>query len=160
MRSRTIKKTVFVLFVTCALTGCAGVSFYEEASLETRTGIPIYAPKPFLLVARTGAMDKPVDVSVVYLTDTRNPIFAKPRSGLGSANLTLTLANGQMTSFGQQTDTKIPELITALGDFLTSRATAEQTEEGEKILAEGRAFELYEILYGADGAPALRLVKQ
>lgn len=160
MQTRKIKNTASILFMACAASSCAGVSFYKEASLETRTGVPIYAPKPFLLVARTGATDKPVDVSVVYLTDTRNPIFAKPRSGLGSANLTMTLANGQMTSFGQQTDTKIPDLITALGDFLTSRAAAEKTgAEGEEV-AEQDAFDLYEILYGVDGVPALKLVKQ
>lgn len=112
----------FFAFFYFALTGCAGVNFYSDVGLKTKTGIPIYAPKPYLLVARTGAKDKPVDISIIYLTDTKKVIYAEPKSGFGSSNLTLALANGQMTSFGQQTDTKIPELITALGGAVTSYA--------------------------------------
>lgn len=117
-----------VVITGVGLSGCAGVTFYSDASLQTKTGIPIYSPKPYLLVARTGAKDKPVEVSIVYLSDKHKIIYAKPRSGFGSSNLTLALANGQMTSFGQQTDTKIPELITSLGGLITARATASKTE--------------------------------
>lgn len=129
--------TITLLAIAGAgLSGCAGVTFYSDAKLENRTGIPIYAPKPYLLVSRTGAKDKPVEVTVVYLSDPNKVIYAKPRSGFGSSNLTLALANGQMTSFGQQTDTKLPELITSLGGLITSRAIASKTEaEAEKILS-------------------------
>lgn len=121
-------RLITVLFAASILCGCAGVTFYSDAALKTQTGIPIYAPKPYLLVARTGAKDKPVDISVVYLNDPQKVIYADPRSGFGSSNLTLALTNGQMTSFGQQTDTKIPELITSLSGLLTSRATASKTD--------------------------------
>ena len=121
-------RAITALLAASSLGGCAGVTFYSDKDLKTQTGIPIYAPKPYLLVARTGAKDKPVDISVVYLNDPQKVIYADPRSGFGSANLTLALTNGQMTSFGQQTDTKIPELITSLGGLLTSRATASKTE--------------------------------
>jgi hypothetical protein len=123
-----LNKGIAVLIAVLGLHGCAGVTFYSDATLKTQTGIPIYAPKPYLLVARTGAKDKPVEVSIVYLNDPQKVIYADPRSGFGSANLTLALSNGQMTSFGQQTDTKIPELITSLGGLITSRATASKTE--------------------------------
>ncbi len=128
MKLRCRITIILVAAIGVCINGCAGVTFYSDATLMKRTGIPIYAPKPYLLIARTGANDKPVDVSIVYLNDTQNVIYAEPRSGLGSSNLTLSLENGKMASFGQQADTKIPELITSLGGLLTSRATALKTE--------------------------------
>ena len=119
------------------VSGCAGVSFYSDPELKEATGIPIYAPKPYLLVARTGNKDKPVDVSIVYLNDTKNVVYAKPNSGFGAAKLSLALSNGQMTSFGQETDTKIPELITSLSGMITAQAGAGKTgAEAKKILSE------------------------
>lgn len=121
-------KLILMIGTSTGLCSCAGVTFYSDPNLQTKTGIPIYAPKPYLLIARTGAKDKPVDVSIVHLNDYQNVIYAKPRSGFGSSSLALALANGQLTSFGQQTDTKIPELITALGGIISTRATAAKTE--------------------------------
>ncbi|MBB3181978.1 hypothetical protein [Variovorax sp. Sphag1AA] len=106
------------------LTGCAGVDFYSDADLSKKTGIPIYGAKPYVLVSRTQNKDKPVEVSIQYLTDRSQVIYANPRSGFGSSDLKLTLDHGQLTQFGQITDTKIPELITAVSGLLTSRATA------------------------------------
>ena len=118
--------TTMVLVAGATLSGCAGVTFYSESTLEKKTGIPIYAPKPYLLVSRTGAKDKPVEVTIVYLNDPSKVVYAKPHSGFGSSNLTLALANGQLTSFGQQTDTKVPELITAIGGLITSKCDSVQ----------------------------------
>lgn len=120
----------FAPIVCVALSGCAGVNFYSDAGLTKKTGIPIYGSKPYLLVVRTQAEDKPVEVSIQYLPDPSKVIFAEPRSGFGSANLTLSLTQGQMTAFGQQTDVKVPELLGALTGLITGRATA------AKILAE------------------------
>lgn len=54
------KLALFVISCTVAvsLTACAGWNFYSDRALTTRAGIPIFAPKPYLLVARTGAADK------------------------------------------------------------------------------------------------------
>lgn len=112
--------------VVALLTGCAGVSFYSDPTLKDKTGIPIYGAKPYVLVARTKAKDKPVEVSIQYLTDYSRVIYAKPRSGFGSSDLKLSLSNGQLTQFGQATDTKIPELIAAVSGLLTSRGNAEK----------------------------------
>lgn len=120
----------YVPIVCVALSGCAGVNFYSDAGLTKKTGIPIYGSKPYLLVVRTQAEDKPVEVSIQYLPDPSKVIFAEPTSGFGSANLTLSLTQGQMTAFGQQTDVKVPELLGALTGLITGRATA------AKILAE------------------------
>ncbi len=132
-----LSRTGLTSLCAVALSGCAGVSFYSDPELKNRTGIPIYAPKPYLLVSRTGAEAKPVEVSIVYVNDVSNVVYAKPHSGFGSAKLTLALANGQMTSFGQDTDTKIPELLNAVSGMVTARAGAEKTEaEARKIIAE------------------------
>jgi len=128
-------KLAVVFSITAVLGGCAGITFYSDPELKNQTGIPVYPSKPYLLVSRTGAKEKPIDTSIVYLPDRTKVIYAKPRSGFGSANLTMALAGGQMTSFGQQTDTKIPELITSLAGMITARAGAEKT------LAEARAIE-------------------
>lgn len=117
-----------------ALTGCAGVDFYSDAQLTKKTGIPIYAPKPYLLVARTGAESKPVEISLIYLNDVNNVIYAKPRSGFGSNDLSLTLTDGRLVSFGLKTDPKISDLVDSFAGLLTaqagaakSRAEADQT---------------------------------
>lgn len=119
------------------ISGCAGVSLYSDPDLKTKTGIPIYAPKPYLLVSRTGAKDKPVEVTIVYLNDTKKVVYAEPRSGFGSSKLSLTLSNGQLTAFGQETDPKIPELISSLSGMITAQAGAGKTgAEAEKIRSE------------------------
>ncbi len=135
---KTVLGTVALVIASAAVvSGCAGVSFYSDPGLTKSTGIPVYAPKPYLLVARTGAKDKPVDVSIVYLNDTAKVVYAKPQSGFGSAKLSLALSNGQMTSFGQETDTKIPELIASLSGMITAQAGAGKTRaETQKILSE------------------------
>jgi len=110
------------------LTGCAGVTFYSNSGLTEKTGIPIPKPgHPYLLVVHTGATDKPIEASVVYISNPTEVIYAVPRSGFGSSDLNMTLANGQLTTFGQKTDPKIDELITSIGGLLTSRATAIKT---------------------------------
>jgi hypothetical protein len=106
------------------LSGCAGFTFYTDKELTTETAIPIPQGKPHLLLVRTGAKDKPVEASIVYITNYEKLIYAKPNSGFGSSNLSLAFANGQMTAFGQQTDTKIPELVSSIGGLLTAHAGA------------------------------------
>src|SRR5687768_13568288 len=109
MAAKRLLACMCVLF----LCGCARFQFYNNSDLTgAETGIKYYTAKPYLLVARTGNKDKPVEVSVVYLPDMKNPVYASPRSGLGSSNLTLSLSNGMLTAMGQQTDTKVPEMLT------------------------------------------------
>ncbi len=118
------------------LSGCAGFKFYSDSALSERTAIPIAQPRPHLLVVRTGAKDKPLEASIVYISDYENAIYAEPRSGFGSSNLSLSLANGQLTAFGQQTDTKIPELVTSLSGLITARGgAAKANAEADQILA-------------------------
>ncbi|MBX3642653.1 MAG: hypothetical protein KF720_06235 [Rubrivivax sp.] len=128
----------FTIAGVIVLSGCAGVTFYKDAGLSSETGIPVYyGPKPYVLVTRTGAKDKPVDVSVVYLTDESKVVYAKPKSGFGSSNLTMSLVNGQLTAFGQQVDTKIPEIMGQVAGLITARGAADKAAaEADKIRSE------------------------
>lgn len=117
--------------------GCAEIKFYTSPKLEadTVTGIPVYVAKPYLLVARTGAKDKPVDVSVIYLPNLANPLYARLSPGLwGSSDLSMSFNNSILAAVGQKTDTKIPELLTSLGGLQTSLATAAKTRAETGLL--------------------------
>jgi hypothetical protein len=110
------------LLVLCSIAagGCAHTSFYSDEALKKETGFRYYAPKPYLLVQRTGAKDKPVDISIVYLPDFAQPQFAKPHPGWGSSDFSLALSNGIATQVGEKLDSKGPETITALAGVATS----------------------------------------
>lgn len=128
-------RLVLALCLAPMLSACAGFEFYSNKDLTAKAGIPLYKPKPYLLVSRTGAKDKPVEISVVYISDQNDIIYAKPRSGFGSSKLSLSLSNGQLTAFGQETDTKVPELIDSLSGLITARAGAGKTDaETKQIL--------------------------
>lgn len=132
-------RSIAAVAASVLISGCAGVEFYTSPKLtkDSETGIPIYASKPYLLVSRTGNKDKPTEVSIIHLSDVSRVIYAKPKSGFGSSNLTMSLTNGQMSAFGQQVDTKIPETITSLAGLVTARAGASKAEaEATKILSE------------------------
>jgi hypothetical protein len=155
-------RTIHLLVLGGLLTGCAGVDFYSTPNLQrgTETGIPIYASKPYLLVARTGSKDKPTEISVVHLSDPSKVIYAKPKPGFGSSNLTLALSNGQMTAFGQQVDTKTPELITSLAGLITARGGASKAEaEAEKILS-GLGTQQGAILAADAGEQAVSIARE
>ena len=122
------RATAAVLLPCLLLSACARWEFSEDQHMKgEEVGLKTWPSKPYLLVARTGNKDKPVEVSVVYLPDLAHPVYVKPRTGYGSANLTIALTNGMITSVGQTTDTKIPETITALGSFTSSAASLAKT---------------------------------
>jgi len=88
-------------------------------------------------VVRTGDAKAPVSASIVYISDLNNVIYAKPKSGFGSAELGLDFTNGQLTKFGQKTDTKVPEHLGALAGLLTARAGASKTEAEAAAIIRG-----------------------
>lgn len=124
-----IELSAFAAMVGLAsmLSGCAGVDIYSNAALTEKTGIAIYAPKPYLLVARTDAKDKPMDISIVYLPDEQRVTYAVPRAGFGSTKLAMSLANGQLTSFGQNSTLKMEDITGPLAAILTANAGASKT---------------------------------
>lgn len=109
--------------------GCARIEVYTDPLMKgEETGFKFYTAKPYLLVGRVAA-DKPVEMSIKYLPDLTRPLYAKPRPGwIGSSTLSMTFAeSGMLTTFNQVSDPKATEMVTALGGFLTSLATANKT---------------------------------
>ena len=166
------KRLAGLLVMVCALalSGCARLEFYATPNLQgPETGVKFYYSKPYLLVARTPVPEKPatttspatpattqVQVSIQYLPDLENPVYAKMKPGYGSANLTLAFQNGVLTSVGQNTDTKIPETITAL----TGLAKALPGPLMKMISGPQPDFTLYEIVFDkCTGTVCLKEVK-
>lgn len=130
-----------VLFLL-AVAGCGHIATYTDPALKKgKTGILYYPPKPYLLVARTGAKDKPNDVQVVYLPDLSQPRYAVMKSGYGASKLSLSFSNGVLVSAGQETDPKITEAITALAGVPGALATAAKTRaEADNLRKEASDF--------------------
>lgn len=126
MRRATI---ILSLLIGLVLSGCGHVETYTKPDLSpsSKTGILYYPPKPYLLVSRTGAKDKPNDVQVIYLPDLSQPRYAVMSAGFGSSKLGLTFSNGILVSANQETDPKITEAITALAGIPGQLATAAKT---------------------------------
>lgn len=119
MRINKFQTNLFIIGSVILLTGCAGVKIYSDKDLKSETGIPIYAPKPFLLVEYNSAKDVASKATIIYLPDGDNVIYAKSRSGLGSAELKFDLKDGVLTSYGLTTDSKVPEALEALTKMAT-----------------------------------------
>ena len=157
-----LKYCFLFLFAAIFVCSCAKVKFYEDAALKTETGLRFYSAKPYLLVARTGAKDKPVEVSIIHLPDLKNPQYAYYRAGMGSNKINMALTNSILTSYGLETDAKISETITALGSLTTAtggiiKAIAEAEkirEEAKKVREEAspeeirRAAEIVKLIAG------------
>jgi hypothetical protein len=144
-----VKKSVLLLCLASLLTACASVDVFKDEGLSQKTGLRIFGAKPYLLVARTEAKDKPVEISVVYLPDLANPQYIKQASGLGSSDLKLTLSNGMLTSFGSNIDPALAETLKGLGLLLSGGAEVIGKLVKAPLLAgepsEG-TFDLYEVV--------------
>jgi len=131
--------------------GCARIEVYSDPQMKgEETGFKFYAPKPYLLVGR-GEEGKPVEISIKYLLDLTQPLYAKPRPGwIGSSTLSMTfLESGTLNTFNQTVDTKATEMVTALGGFVTSLAAANKSileSRSGKPLPKEPFFKLYEIV--------------
>ena len=171
---------LMVMVVAGAISGCAGLKFYDNPKLiGPETGVKCYYAKPYLLVTSTSTTSSDqstvggkkssskddgtktagtdggtktssnkADVSVIYLPDLTNPVYARMKSGYGTADLSLSLEGGMLKSVGQKTDTKIPETITALGSIVKGLAAPKAAAPGAAPgapQAEKPKFRLYEI---------------
>ena len=96
------------------MAGCAGVDFNARKD----SGLIYYPPKPYIFLS-TGS-DCTSVITLKTLPDTSNPKEVALKSGFGAAKLNLTLTDGMITTVGQETDTKIPETITALTGVLAA----------------------------------------
>jgi len=90
------------------VSGCAGLVFNPTAQDDALT---YYETAPYLFISTS--KDCVTTASVVALPGRQRSVSL--RSGYGSADLSVGLSSGMITSVGQKTDTKIPETITAVG---------------------------------------------
>lgn len=135
-----MKKAIAGLSCVLLLQGCASIDIYKNEDLSGKpTGITYYPPKPYVLVSRTGAKEKPVSVEVIYLPDLEKPRYAVMRGGIGSSELGLTFSNGVLVSANQKSDPKLVEAITALSGIPGALATAAKTRAEADALREESA---------------------
>ena len=132
-----------------AVGGCAGVRVYSDPALTRETGVKVFAPKPYLLVARTGAKNAPVQLSIVYLPDTSDVSYIRQQRGLGSNDLGIGIQNGMLVQLGSKSDLRLGDSASGLADLLGAAAAAyadrrPRAGAGETEPAD-TAFELYEI---------------
>jgi len=122
------------LLISFVLTSCANVKFYSDEALTQKTGIRYYQPKPYVMVTKTGNKENPVKIEVIYLPDISAPNFAVYKPGWGKHQFSLTLANGIMTQYGQETDSQVPETINAIAGLAAQGATAFKTfKEAQRL---------------------------
>lgn len=108
-------KILLVLLTSISLIqGCARLDFGDDK------GLVYYDPKPYLFVSTT--KDCVTAATNISLPETKKEV--KFLSGYGSADLSIGLSNGMITSAGQKTDTKIPETLTAVSGLVGSAAKA------------------------------------
>lgn len=131
----------FGLSVLVLLCACAGVEVSElEKGQAEKPGFTFYRPHPYLLV--TKGKDGNSEVNVIYLPDRSKGYVIKKRNGLGSVEFNFTLDNGwNLTQFGETSDPKIAEMMTALSGLVGSAASllrpapsaAKPTMAGEEL---------------------------
>lgn len=133
-----------ILAMTTILIGCGRIAFHDGPDPSSReTGVLFYTPKPYILVSRVNAKDAPIKVDVIYVNDLSKPTYARAHPGIGSADLSMAFSNGALSSFGQKTDPKIAETLTAIGGVVTAGgglttalATAAKTRAEAGLLRE------------------------
>ena len=145
---RVLRSSVIVLLCACAAGACAGVRIYSDPALTHETGVKVFAPKPYLLVARTGAKSNPVQLSIVYLPDTNDVSYIRQQRGWGSNDLGIGIQNGMLVQLGSKSDARADDNIGAVADLLGAAAAAYAGVRPRATPGPGEpdtAFELYEI---------------
>ena len=138
-----------VLATCAAAAACAGVRVYSDPALTHETGVKVFAPKPYLLVARTGAKNSPVELSIVYLPDTDDVAYIRQQRGWGANDLGMGLQNGMLVQLGSKSDARAPESANGVAALLKAAAAAyadvRPRVAQEPVVPDADVFELYEI---------------
>lgn len=138
------QRAVLVAVVSLSLGGCAGLQFNPQPEPDALT---YNEPVPYLLVSTTKEC---VTTATVVSVPGRKRSVAF-RSGYGTADLSVNLQNGIITSVNQKTDTKIPETINAIASLSTSLGLKALAESAGKQIICKPVANLYEIV---DGRPS------
>ena len=123
MKSIALSLSSAVIFFAM---GCAAIKVTRPGKPADQQGFKVYAPKPYILVARAGEAGKVISVSSLILPDLVDPHLVRQQVGMGKANLTFTIENGVLKTFGGDVDSKIPETLKEIGGLATSYGTLVQ----------------------------------
>ena len=131
MKSLVASFCSFLLLVGCAQTTFHVVNLDDETgevtdidSTKGDVGLLYYQPVPYLFVQRPLNKDGATTSKIIYLPDKANPMSMRFKGGFGSAEMSVSLTNGMISTFNQTTDSKIPELLANLATPLTGAAQA------------------------------------
>jgi hypothetical protein len=107
-----MKRLIELLAALSFLTGCAGLTFGPEST----NALTFYDPKPYLFISTT--TDCVSTATIISVPATKKGVTFN--SGYGTADLSISLSGGMITSVGQKTDTKIPETVNSLATLATA----------------------------------------
>lgn len=129
---------LFVLLIAFSgLSACAGTTFHDPACSDKKCkkdiGLHYYPPVPHLLVTRPQNKEGATTTSIIYIPDTNNPMSMKFRPGFGKGVMAVSLSNGMVTSFNQETDPKVAELLGSITAPITGLATADATRASGEL---------------------------
>jgi len=163
-------KKAFLLLIgllVLGITSCASVEYKDDNNDDVK-GIKTYSSKPYLLVERNYSQTKKgeenatkgeIKTTLISLPDIENPIYLKEKSGLGSSELSFTLENGMIKTYGSKADSKIPETITSVAGLISSLVGFGKTEPEEENDSSLKSnFDLYEIVLDKDNNK-IKLIK-
>jgi hypothetical protein len=110
---KSLSSTCSTAGLILALAGCAGITVERQTDKNSGDdGIRFYRPAPYLF--QTATKDG-CSTAIIYLPDMSQEWIAVIHRGLGSAKSSLDLQDGwNLTSLNAESDSKIPETITAL----------------------------------------------
>lgn len=107
-----MKRLIELLSAVSFLTGCAGLTFGPEST----NALTFYDPKPYLFISTT--TDCVSTATIISVPETKKGVTFN--SGYGTADLSISLSGGMITSVGQKTDTKIPETLNSVATLATA----------------------------------------
>jgi hypothetical protein len=125
------------LVAALLLGGCASIQVDRIDHPTEKQGFKVYPPKPYILMARAGDGGKVISVTPVMLPDLSDPHIISQKTGIGSANLSFTVENGTLKTFGGVVDSKVPETIKEVGGLVTGYgALVKSLADAGKVKAE------------------------
>lgn len=113
-----MRKAIGTLTAVGILGGCASIDFDSKEP----GGLQYYEGVPYLLVQATE--DCKINTQVLMMPTIAKRL--KLNSGvIGSSKLNVSLAQGMISTVGQEADTKLPEMITSItGAYSAAKSTS------------------------------------
>ena len=116
-------KKAMVAVSCCAFlaAGCSAVRVTHVDDQDKSEGVHFYEPRPYLLVTQMGNDENTLTNQIIWLPDHSQRYKVTFESGWGSVNGSVKLQNGWMLdTLGAQTDSKIPETISAFSGLVAA----------------------------------------